>query len=78
MASKIKQVDEWEVQNAVDTLKRAEGIKADGTMMAAVGIEISKQRQALDRINIKGTKPIKAKGRGKGKGSKGFTESRLK
>ena len=49
--------DKWEVENAVDTLQRAEEIKRDKSMMKAVSIEAKRRQVALKKI----IKPSKRK-----------------
>lgn len=45
-----KEQEEWEVRNAVDTLKRAEEIRNDPKMMKKVKAEANKQKKALEKV----------------------------
>lgn len=49
-SQKIGGLDKWEVENALDTLVRAEAIKTDTRMMKSVGIEAVRRQKALSKV----------------------------
>lgn len=49
--SKDNGVDEWKVRDGVDTLLKAEEIKADKKLMPLVQKELSKKHKALMKIS---------------------------
>lgn len=56
---KKKTFDAWEVENALDTLKRAAKIRKDPEMMAAVG-KMAKQRLAEAQAELAVQKQLAA------------------
>lgn len=44
--------NDWEVKNALDTLKRAEELKKDKKMMKLVSTELKKQQEALKQTKL--------------------------
>lgn len=47
---KVGGIDRWDVQSALNTLKRAEEIKTDKKMMKAVKIQARQDQKALIKI----------------------------
>ncbi len=53
MAVQKQKLDEWEVDNALQTLKRAEQIKDDARLMKAVEKQAVKEQKALEKVKSK-------------------------
>lgn len=48
---KEKEYDKWELESACDTLTRAEEIKADSKLMAALGPYLEKKKKAFKSLD---------------------------